>query len=81
VTAAAWRLLGESWPLTLPRGRLREHVGEAALRSLEAHRMVRTSALSAGATFPCRCRAEPGCAMRVVDEDGLIAVCELAPVQ
>ncbi len=81
MTAAIWRLLAESWPLTLPRGRLRERVGAESLNALEALGMVRSSALSAGAAFPCRCRAEPGCAMRVVDEGGLVAVCELTPVQ
>jgi hypothetical protein len=81
VTATVWRLLGESWPLTVPRARLRQHVGEPALLALERCRAVRSSSLAAGETYPCRCRSEPGCAMRLVDEGGLVAVCELAPVQ
>ncbi len=81
MTATVWRLLGESWPLTVPRARLRQHVGGPALLALERCRAVRSSSLAAGETYPCRCRCEPGCTMRLVDEGGLVAVCELAPVQ
>jgi hypothetical protein len=78
---AAWRVLAESWPLAWPRARLRELVGAEALAALEASGVATRGALGAGEAYPCRCPADAGCAMRLVEEDGLVAVCALAPAE
>ncbi len=76
-----WRVLAESWPLAWPRARLRELVGPEALSALESSGVATPSALAAGDPYPCRCPAEVGCVMRLVEEGGLVAVCPLAPAE
>ena len=77
-----WRLLGETWPLAMPRAHLREEIGTDALAWLEATRMVHGVPFVARSSYPCLTAAEPGCRMRILQERGaLVAVCSVAPAE
>jgi hypothetical protein len=84
VTPALWQLLARHWPLSLPRRRLVAAIGPEAVEAATRAGVLVMTPLSAGDSYPCDACAEPGCAMRVIDEGpdlGLSAVCELAPAQ
>jgi hypothetical protein len=70
-----WRILAQSWPLRWPRARMRAEIGAEALEIAERVGLLDSTPIADGDDYPCRCPLEDGCAMRVVDEDGLVAVC------
>lgn len=69
-----WRMLAQSWPIVWPRARMRRELGEEALALVESLGLVDAVPIASGDSYPCRC-PQDGCAMRVVEEGGLLAVC------
>lgn len=75
-----WRLLGEGWPLAMPRAHFREEIGEPGLAWLERTRTAHGVPFVVCDSYPCLTAAEPGCRMRILQERGaLVAVCSVAP--
>lgn len=69
-----WRMLAQSFPLKWPRARLRSELGAEALALAESVGLVDAVPIAPGDSYPCRC-PQDGCAMRVFEDRGLVAVC------
>lgn len=69
-----WRMLAQSFPLKWPRARLRSELGADVLALAESLELVDAEPIAPGDGYPCRC-PQDGCAMRVFEDRGLLAVC------
>lgn len=73
-------LLAVHWPLVVPRAHLRAEVGDEVVEWLERERVAIRVPVEVGRPYPCPHATRLGCARKVIEHDGLVALCRARPV-